>query len=107
MSSACARPMNGIKARCNVRRVRTTCTGFSFQIVQFLDSLYRLHQRVFGRTPPRHAAIWPNVRGVVQVRYPPYAPHAAGKEDATYVPWRSLIHALCATAVAHVDSPVP
>src|SRR3954469_22643519 len=47
MSSACARPANGIREHHDMRRLRTTCTEFSFQIVHFLDRLSSLHQRAF------------------------------------------------------------
>ena len=62
-----------------MRRVSTTCTGFSFQIVHFLDRLWRLHQRIFGRTPRGHQAFRPNVHSTCGHRYPPIAPQVQGR----------------------------
>ena len=57
-----------------MRRVRTTCTEFSFQIVHFLDRLSCLHQRIFGRTPREREAFRPNVHATCSRRYPQAPP---------------------------------
>src|SRR3954447_19164279 len=93
MSSACARTVNGIRAGHSMRRLSTTCTEFSFQIVHFLDRLPSLHQRAFR--PNVHATRGFSARCPMYVRsiVPPKFPIAplAGKEASSHVPRRSLI----------------
>src|SRR5262245_54430888 len=106
MSSACARPANGIKARHKLRRVRTTCTEFSFQIVHFLDRLSCLHQRIFGRTPREREAFRPNVHATCSRRFPQSPPKVSCREGGVDVHRRSLIHTFERTTTPCAD-PIP